>query len=422
MQTALNTTQIPHIYSEFADLVGDNHWRKHAQKIQAEIKGFPFLSRHLTNENEITLQLEGLRKLQERYGIARNWPEVGQQFYSAVAFAVQVISITKSLNHKMQKSLIRRVHGALKNPDDMRGMRLELSMATHFAHRGQKIVWPEMSDEGNFDLLLPDMGGDGLEIECKSISGDRGFAVTTREALTFFQHVSKQLQPMVKALQAGVGVVVTVPDRLPTMDQDRKALAAGVVQQVIAAQSTVLPNGANISTVEFDAKRLSGLPDGMLETAVRSALDEATGTRNRHTMAIAGEAGGVIAVALQSNRDDTVLQSVFNVLGDAAKRQLTGRRAGILIAGLHGFGDEQLLSLASQDNNLNEQPTALALQVSKFLSSPARSHLVGAGFISRGAIRPVAAGVINAGGLTYHFPCPQSPKWHSDFQDMFPLT
>lgn len=419
MQTELSTAQIPYIYSEFADLVGDDHWRKRVKKIKEEIRGFPFLAEYLADENEIAVQLEGLRKLQERYGLARHRPEVGQQFYSAAALAYQVVSMANGLSADMRKRLVRRVHGALKNPDDMRGMRLELSIATHFARRGQAVVWPEMEGGGTFDLLLPNMGKSGLEVECKSISGAKGYAVNKREALAFFHHVSRQLQPMIKTLRTGVGVVVTVPDRLPAMERDRAALAADVARQVRAAQSIALPCGTHIRLVEFDASRLSGLPDDMLETVARSAMEEVTGTRNRHTMAIGRKAGGAMVVAVQSNRDDTFLQATLEVLGDAARRQLTGQRAGVLLAGLHGLEADQLLSVAGQDNNPSEPPTALALRVSDFLSSPARGHLVGLGFLSRGAMRPVAAGIVDSGGVAYHFPCPQSPQWHPDFQGMF---
>ena len=88
---------------------------------------------NLTDENEIVFQLDGLRTLQQRYGVWGRWHELGEQFYAAAALAAQVVSISKRLDASMRNALVRRVHGALKNPDDMRGMRLELSIATHLS-------------------------------------------------------------------------------------------------------------------------------------------------------------------------------------------------------------------------------------------------------------------------------------------------
>ena len=63
MQTQLSTAEIPYVYCEFAELIGAEHWHKRVKKIKDEIRGFPFLKEHLTDENEIVFQLDGLRKM-----------------------------------------------------------------------------------------------------------------------------------------------------------------------------------------------------------------------------------------------------------------------------------------------------------------------------------------------------------------------
>ena len=96
--------------------------------------------------------------------------------------------------------LRRRVHGAFKNPDDMRGLRLELSAATHFARRARKLAWPEMTGEGTFDLLIQDVGPRGLEIECKAISEDKGRRIHKREVLDFYRLLWPHIQSTIKGL------------------------------------------------------------------------------------------------------------------------------------------------------------------------------------------------------------------------------
>jgi hypothetical protein len=85
----------------------------------------------------------------------------------------------------------------------MRGLRLELSAATHFARRARKFAWPEMTGEGTFDLLVQDVGPRGLEIECKAIPEDKGRKIHKREVLDFYRLLWPHIQSTVKGLSTG---------------------------------------------------------------------------------------------------------------------------------------------------------------------------------------------------------------------------
>ncbi|MDR2128218.1 MAG: hypothetical protein LBP52_04010 [Burkholderiaceae bacterium] len=76
-----------------------------------------------------------------------------------------------------------------------------------------------------FDLLVPDIGNSGVEVEYKSISEDKGRKIHRRDALEFFHLVASKLARICKTLKVGLSVVLTVPGRLPTSYTDRKALA-----------------------------------------------------------------------------------------------------------------------------------------------------------------------------------------------------
>lgn len=90
-----------------------------------------------------------------------------------------------------------------------------------------------------------------------------------------------------------------------------------------------------------------------------------------------------------------------------------------MIAGFDGLDGEQLLSIAEQDNDPQQEPTALAIRVSRFLSSDNRDNIVGVGFLSRGALRPVTDSIMDSGGTAYYFPKRESPFWHDDFSGLF---
>ncbi|HWS67212.1 MAG TPA: hypothetical protein VN325_30965, partial [Steroidobacteraceae bacterium] len=182
--TELHTHEAPDVYRRFAAVVGEQHWQRRVSQIKADIKANPFLSEYLLAENGIAFTLDRAGELFARYGGFPDTSPQTQALYPALAFAGQVLSM---MVDGTRDQLRGRVVGALKNPDDMRGFRLELGVATHFVRRGHKIEWPETVGSDTFDLLVPSLGRNGLEIECKSISEVKGRPVHRRDALEFFR-------------------------------------------------------------------------------------------------------------------------------------------------------------------------------------------------------------------------------------------
>lgn len=314
--------------------------------------------------------------------------------------------------------LIRRIRGAFNNPDDMRAIQLEIMAATHFVLRGHSIIWPEMEGGGTFDLLVKDLGSNGLEIECKSVSGDKGRKIHRREALEFHQLVKHQLQTVIYNIQRGVAVVLTLSGRLPTKFQQRKDLAKRVVGSILTAQSAVLEDGSDIRISEFDMAVLGNIGTEEQQALSRTVLDKITATKNREVM-ILGNENGVIVFVIQSRQDDTMLQYVFDTVSQSAKKQVSKNRPALFLVGLHGMGAEVLLDIAKQDNDPKQPPTALRVAVSDFHAKQNLDHVVGVGFLSRGALQPELHGVITSSGTAYVFPKKESSFWHEDFSGLF---
>lgn len=152
---------------------------------------------------------------------------------------------------------------------------------------------------------------------------------------------------------------------------------------------------------------------------VRFVIDDVTGTQNREAVVIGSRAGGALALAVQSAEDDTLMSSIFDTLSDSASRQFSCERGGMFFVGFQGIASEQLLSIAGQDQDSAQAPTALRLHVSKFLSSRNRHHIVGVGFLSESGVRPSVDGLVDSGGTAYYFPKRESPHWSEDFSGLF---
>jgi len=388
--------------------------------MKAAIKGNRFLSSYVHNENDIAFGLERCGDLIARYGGLPDTSDATRKLYPAVTFAAQTLSMMDLATPAEAERLRRRVAGSFDNPNDMRAMRLELTTATHFARRGYRLEWPEMTPgAGTFDLLVPDMGPLGAEVECKSVSNDKGRNVHRRDALVFHHLVAGELAHIRKTLKIGLSAVLTIPGSLPTRHADREALAKRVKQQITIGHSARFEDGSELRITEFDMARLGNVANDNRPEVVRPIIESITGTQNREAMLTGTDAGGALAFVVQSAVTDDFMEATFRTLGNAGRRQLTGTRPGILIAGFDGLDSDQLVSIAGQDHDPNRPPTALAMKVSAFLSSENRDSIVGVGFLSRGALRPPTDGIVDSGGTAYYFPKRESSLWSEDFRGLF---
>ena len=301
----------------------------------------------------------------------------------------------------------------------MSGLRLELSIATHFLRRGCSLIWPEFSDQSSgkpsFDLLVEDLGTDGLEIECKSVSNDKGRRIDG-ETVAELALLVKQQMPFANDLTQGLAVVVTVPDRLPRHATERKALLKAIARQVMMGESGVLQDGTHVDLRDFEANVAAQLNER--DPALRQVLEAVTQTKNVPTLVIGKRGHGALVVAFQSARSDTFLNEVFDTVADAAKRQLSGRRAGLVVVGLEAIDAAALKSLAQHDHAASNDPSALRLYVSRLLNRADLSHLVRASFGSKGNLID-GAQALTTDGSSYNFFKEESPFWHPAIGNAF---
>jgi hypothetical protein len=173
--------------------------------------------------------------------------------------------------------------------------------------------------------------------------------------------------------------------------------------------------------VEFDVSQYPDL-GSPLSARVRQDIDRITGTSNREAMILGRKSGGALVFVIQSRGEDRVLDYMFDSVRDAAKRQLSGKRAGIVLVGFEGISADELVQTASQDNIGGERPTALRVEVSRFLGGSSAEHVVGVGFLSRDELISKGEDIVSSGGSVYHFPKTDSRLWHEDFRGLFRET
>lgn len=416
--TQMTTGEIPGTYRRLASAIGADHWRRAVARQEAAIRTNRFLGDYLRAEYAIAYQLDRLRSLVERFGTVP--PDVcnDRDIFPAMGFAAQALEVMARSTTKQARAFVKRVRTATADAANMHGLRLELLAATHFTRRGHRVTWPKTNKEGTLDLLVEDLGFSGLEVECKSISENKGRRIHRRDALEFWGSLWADVEGVARNLRSGLAVVLTVPHRLPDDVAERASLARQVVERILAGSGASLGCGVDLRIGNFDPARINAaVRSGSAE--FRAVLGEVTGTTNREAVLFGTPAGGLLVLVMQSAVDDDVLGQVFATLTESASRQFTGTRGGMFWVVLQGIDADELLSVHEQDADPTQGPTALRRGVSRFLSVDAPGHVVGVVFASRSGLLPIVNGGTDSGGRTNYFMKEEGPQWHPSFRGPF---
>lgn len=406
------------LYQRFSEVIGEEHWQSRATKLRMEIRGNGFLTGLLQEENSVCFQLNRVAELLAKHGTLSQIDIQDRPIYPVMGFVAQLLSMIDMMPRVMSERFRRRVHGAFRNPEDMRSLRFELAVATHFIHQGHKIAWPEMEGLGSFDILVESLGCSGLEIECKSISEDKGRRIHRRDALNFYNLVYPRLHAIQMRLTVGLSIVLTVPGRLPTQYRALQALANAVCDQILIGRSAKLDQGVDFRLSEFNAAKLDHLANDRSPGTVRAAIDEVTCTRNREGLVIGSRSGGAIVLVMKSAADDLLINAIFDSFKTAARTQVTGTRPAFLLAELHSLDGEQLLGIGTEQSDPLKQPIPLRLKANDFLLDASRDHIACVGFFSRSEIKRTVREIVESGGTTYLF---HNPRWGNQFRGLFPV-
>lgn len=426
LTTQLNIAQIPEVYERFSKVIGDSHWKRRVASLKAEARGNPLLTSLHRQENSIAFELERLRELRTRFDRFKILRSEDQALLEAASLAAQILSVLQNFDAVMGERFRQRIRGAFNNPAEMRAIKLELAAATHFLRAGHTVSWPEMSpttpigSRGVPDLLIHDVGADGLEVECKSFSQAKGRRVARRDALEFFGLLKKRHGRRLHVLHAGMVGVITLTDDLPSAHQPRVALVDAVMDRLLGkAVDEGSHQLASVSIFPTDPAKLEQLRYSPTAESRRLLIDEVSKTKNKEAMLQVHEEAGALLLVLQSLQDDTMLSSIFSTLRDSAPRQFSGTRPGIFVTRVAGLSADQVWNLSKRDSDPDSTPTGLKVHMSRFLASESRDHVVGVSLLSEARFGSSRRGSQDSGGTVYHFNKRSSPHWHDDLDNLF---
>src|SRR5688572_11103155 len=120
------------LLERFEQLLGERHWQRRVTAVKADIKGNPSLRDYLMVENSIAFALAHCSDMKKRFGQVPPQTLHDKGLYPAFRIMSQMLGMIDLSPSAQKQQHIRRLHGAFRNPEDMRALDFELSIATHF--------------------------------------------------------------------------------------------------------------------------------------------------------------------------------------------------------------------------------------------------------------------------------------------------
>ncbi|MEP6824728.1 MAG: hypothetical protein ABI919_07920 [Ramlibacter sp.] len=385
-----------------------------ALRVIGEVQAKPVVGDLLFRQYRVLFSLaECTVSAQQNHGVLPWAVTAAEEHLEALVFAwrvVQLADAARLTSFKRQTIFLHRVREAIRSPHVLKAFQMEATIATHFVAAGRRVVFPELNKgTETYDILIEDLGPNGLEIECKVVTCDKGRSFHQQEAQELLHRVA--VSPFTQGLAHGTksfAVRILATARLPDRSNWDK-LCAGIERVILSASNEgVLDDGTVIQMFEFDASILGPIQSTPTQQ-MQDAVEQVTGVRNRPCVFTApkGSVGGIAVVVLDSRQPDNMLDQLFDTFTISAGKQLTGTRAGALFAIFEGVGIGSVAELGSG--------TALEWKASAFLES-APPHVIGVGFLSEPDYSNATAA---SGGTTFWIPKRTSPLWHENFSGLF---
>lgn len=407
MRTDLQDREFPKLYQRLVALFPDKPWLKRVADLRHQVNENPLSKQWLWQVNVVAYGLAAF----DAHGLnpvdSESWEAVKQ----AMIFTCQVLDIHDAAPGSNAQMFLGRVRGALSNPDDMRGIRFELWVATHLFRQGCSITWSdEHRGDETFDFLAGIPGVAAVEIECKTLSADKGQPIASIVALALINRLLSKIEPSLPFKGRFMYAISLVFQGLIPRDSIAQERIARLVAEAIKRGDHELGGVCSIHLQALDLKTLAEEPkldhlgdysNGML------------GFEPAHqVIKNLGEAG-YLALRVQSVVPNKLESAVNDLAKRAIRKQLTHKRPACLVMRVERHSRESFEALAQNERNW------LATTATKLLESPAHAHLAAVVFVSAPSVTVLTDSSEADQSRTYVFISRQRIYSHLDLASLF---
>ena len=393
MLTDLFQDDFPKIYTALVAHFPSKPWLRRVDSLRHQIKANPMSEEWLWVVNQVAY---GLAEFEAR-GVQPVDPRAWDSVKHAMVFAGQVLEILKGETPDRGRKLIARIDGAIRNPDDMRGLLFELSLATALYSKGCSIEWmgeDQGKDFGTFDMLV-DVPGIGLvEFECKSVSVDKGESIPHKVALDFIN----RLMPIVEAEFPFppchlFAVSILMDDAIPT-DLAEQTSLADVVGQAIARADTALDG---VCRLDMQCSGLDRFASELDEDSLYKLTNDLLGIQPAHQVIKTLLGGRYLAIRVWCVVPSTLEKRMKHTAKKAIRKQMSTTRPGCLAMCVERHTGEGLSAMADHQQNM------LATVATSLLRNANHQHLAGVVFVSLPEMTRLTDTTVTGQSVVYAF-------------------
>ncbi len=272
------------------------------------------------------------------------------EFDPLYAFAVATHRIHGSLSPKDKAAFEGKLRGIVSDNNGARPTVYEINIAVHLMRAGWDVEFVDLCKQERLDFYA-ERDGMGIEVECKTTSGDTGRKIHRQEV----NRLAGLMQPITDKLGETVGchlLHLTIPGELKATD----AYLGELVSLVEIAANNGSSACSEAGRVDYRLANVATWPEprlGMHEA--RNFFEQLFGRASNQNIMFHSRPGhSIVALMIQSSEPDKVIDVITSEAKKASGQCSGTRPALICVQMIDPLDREQLETLLHTPNGMHE--------------------------------------------------------------------
>jgi hypothetical protein len=378
--------EFPELWAEFIQITGSDRWKQRVAKLR-QWTGQNFLSSLILHKYSLELTFDTLQKHRKNTGRhklnASNLTEEEYVLYAFIAFTVRVY---RQLSDKGRSRLKGMLTDGLQSDNGLASLQHEMLVAAQLMYRRFDVAFSDIEGSGGFDFLATRNKVE-IEVECKVGGADKGRKIRVDELAILHKYLETIINDLrLKSVSKIIRVIVA--SRLGVNQPFLESIRDSVQECIRDGLSGKQTDEYKVEVSDFDYQsseiyhRAEINPDYYSSERTDRFIREISNGRSPYAT-IDGSPTAAVVLTVESEKEDTVLQSIINDIKDSAKAQFSKTRPGAFFFKLPHLSTDDLEELIRKDKLVDpSEPAGLATMIKDLLSREDLRHIYAVAFLS----------------------------------------